>query len=75
MNEVRTDFLNATPTFLTGAATVFALSGFSPSFNTSPTETEADSRVLYTDWSIVGQDISMSLSKIEETNLESKNVK
>ncbi|MGK0310324.1 MAG: hypothetical protein ACJAYS_001168 [Lentimonas sp.] len=77
MNKNRTDLLHATPSFLTGAATVFAVSGFSPTFNRTETETEAetDSRAIYSDWSLVGQDISKSTFTIERKNLESKNAK
>lgn len=75
MNNNRTDFLYATPSFLAGAATVFAVSGFSPAFNRSASEIEADSRAIYSDWSIVGQDIARSTSIQERKNLESKNGK
>ena len=75
MNQARTDFLYATPSFLSGAATVFAVSGYSPSFNRSMTESEADSKAIYSDWSMVGQDIATSASTLERKNLESKSTK
>jgi hypothetical protein len=73
MNKAKTDFLYATPSFLTGAATVFAVSGFSPTFNRSNTELEADSRAIYSDWSLVGQDIATAVSALERKNIEPKN--
>jgi hypothetical protein len=72
MNNNSTDFLYATPSFLAGAATVFAVSGCSSTFNRSTSETEADSRAIYSDWSLVGQDIARSTSTLERKNLESK---
>lgn len=75
MNESRTDFLYATPTFLSGAATVFAVSGFSHRYNRSSTEFEADSRAIYSDWSLVGQDIGTSTSSLVKKALESENAK
>lgn len=75
MNDVRTDFLYTTPTFLTGAATVFSVSGFSPTFNRYATEAEADFRAIHSDWSLVGQDIAKSTSTLKSKYLESKNTK
>lgn len=75
MNDERTDFLYATPTFLSGAATVFAVSGFSPQYNRSSSEIEADSIAIYSDWALAGQDIHYAATALEGKSLESKSSK
>ncbi len=57
MGRITTDFLYSTPTFLSGAATVFNLAGGSFEFNRSESECAADIRALRNDFQMVGQDI------------------
>jgi hypothetical protein len=57
MNELKSHFLIATPSFVSGAARLLDLYGVYDSYNTSRTEGEADAKALYSDWRIVGQDI------------------
>ena len=57
MNRLRTDFLFARPSFLSGFARVLDLFGVFDSYNQSRTPEEADAKAMYSDWRIVGQDI------------------
>ncbi len=57
MNDARTDFLFAAPSFLSGSARLFDLAGSYDAYNTSSSELEADQRALLADWRVVGQDI------------------
>lgn len=57
MNNVRSDFLFSTPSFISGFARVLDLYGTYDVYDTSSTEREADFRALSSDWHVVGQDI------------------
>ena len=57
MNRLRTDFLFARPSFLSGMARVLDLFGVFDSYNESRSTEEADARAMYADWRVVGQDI------------------
>ena len=65
MGTTRTDFLTATPSVLTGAATVFAIAGGFYSYNTSPTPEAADALAMQQDWAMVAQDIRNTLADPE----------
>lgn len=54
---MRTDFLFAQPSLLTGIARLFDLCGLLDDYNHSRTEQEADARGLYSDWRITGEDL------------------
>lgn len=54
---MRSDFLFATPAFISGASRVLDLYGTYDVYNASPTEREADYKALLSDWRIVGRDI------------------
>ncbi len=56
-SRMRTDFLFATPTFLSGVASVFDLFGSLDWYNHSRTGKEADTEALYSDYRMIGQDI------------------
>ena len=58
---MQTDFLVARPSFWTGAARVLDLFGLFDRYNISRTPFEADARALYSDWSIIGQDIRQAM--------------
>lgn len=66
MNEVRTDFLFADESFLTGMGTVMDLAGSSTEFNTSETSEEADKKAIFSDWSMIGKDISNSIEQFKK---------
>lgn len=51
---MRTDFLFAMPSFLSGAARTLDLYGQFDEYNESPSEDMADAKALYCDWRMVG---------------------
>ena len=55
--DVQTGFLFATPSFVSGLARVFDLFGQFDVYNTSETPDIADSKAIYCDFKIVGQDL------------------
>jgi len=57
-NQNVTDYLFATPTFLSGVARVFDLGCQFDSYNVSPDPEEADARAIFSDWLAVGMDIA-----------------
>ena len=65
MKEVRTDFLFADESFLTGMASVLDIGGSSTRFNTSDTASEADAKALNNDWAMIGNDIKNAVSSFE----------
>lgn len=58
MGPLRTDFLFARPSFLSGFARILDVFGLFDSYNSSRTGKEADARALYSDWSMTGKDIA-----------------
>jgi len=67
---MQTDFLFATPDFLSGFAAVLDIGGTLVNYNVSRDEREADLRALASDWAMVGEDIQYSVEKFEkEQNL------
>lgn len=63
--DLRTDFLFALPSFLSGVGRICDLWGVFDSYNTSSTQGEADTWALYSDWRITGQDLRDAM--IDET--------
>jgi hypothetical protein len=57
IEEVRTDFLFAQPSFWSGLGRWLDLSGKFDSYNVSPSGETADAFALYSDWRIVGQEL------------------
>jgi acetylornithine/succinyldiaminopimelate/putrescine aminotransferase len=68
MNEFTDDtgFLFAEPTFLSGIASLFDLSGSLVVYNESKTGQEADRRALASDWAVVGKDIRTAAKTLVE---------
>jgi hypothetical protein len=58
LKKVQSDFLFASPSFASGIATTFDLWGQFTAYNTSATPAEADANAIFSDWAVVGQDIS-----------------
>ena len=54
---VRSDFLFAEPSFLSGVARILDVGGTFDGYNISRDGLQADARALYADWRIVGQDL------------------
>ncbi len=63
--RVRSDFLFATPSFVSGAARLLDLYCLFDSYNSSSTEREADYRAILSDWRVVGQDILSAMREFE----------
>jgi hypothetical protein len=61
----RTDFLFATPSFLTGAGRSIDLGAWleQSAYNYSRTPAEADARAIASDWAVVGKDLSRAMTK------------
>ena len=55
--DVQTGFLFATPSFVSGVARVLDFFGQFDAYNTSETPGIADSKALYCDFRVVGQDL------------------
>ena len=63
--NLRTDFLYARPSWLSGLARVLDLFGVFDSYNESRNPREADARAMYSDWRIVGQDIAWCVHRFD----------
>lgn len=63
--KIKTDFLFAQPSLVSGAARVFDLWGQFDEYNRSETPAEADARALAADWMLVGQDIADAIEAHE----------
>ena len=63
---MRTDYLFATPSFLTGVARLLDLSGRFGVYNDSADEAVADARAIYSDWRMVGQDLAGAMTVVVE---------
>ena len=66
MGTVRTDFLTADSTFLTGVASAVNLAGNFYGFNYSRNGQEADAKALRSDFGMVGKDIADSMAKADD---------
>lgn len=62
---MRTDHLFALPSVWSGAARVLDLFGVFDTYNDSPSDALADSRAIYSDWHMVGQDLADAMVKVE----------
>jgi len=63
-----TDFLFATPTYLSGAASAFKLAGNFYDYNSSETGEEADYKAIANDFNIIGNDLKGAMSTIMDNN-------
>jgi len=59
------DFLAATPSFLSGMARVLDMFGVFDKYNRSTTPELVDSRAIYGDWQMVGKDLSAAIALFE----------
>lgn len=62
---MRTDYLFAAPSFLSGAARLLDLSGRFDVYNDSDDEALADARAIYSDWRMVGQDLAGAMMVVD----------
>jgi hypothetical protein len=65
IKNVKTDFLFAQPSFMSGAARTLDLWGGLDDYNSSETPFEADEKAIAADWLVVGQDISDAIRQNE----------
>jgi len=56
--RLQTDWLVARPSFLSGVGSTFDLWGTMPIMNSFDSPEEADANAIFSDWAMVGQDIS-----------------
>lgn len=61
-----TDFLFAQPSMLTGFARLADLCGVMDDYNQSRTEAETDSRGLYSDFRIIGEDLLLAIQTAKD---------
>jgi hypothetical protein len=64
-NKVKSGFLYADPSFLSGAARAFDLYGLYDAYNASATPLEADARALAADWIVTGQDLQDAIDDFQ----------
>jgi len=64
-SRVKSDFLVAHPSLLSGGARLFDFYGQYDEYNVCPTEVEADAMATYSDWSIVGNDLHEAFDQYE----------
>lgn len=62
---MRTDYLFATPSFLSGVARLLDLSGRFDVYNDSDDAALADARAIYSDWRMVGRDLAGAMTVVE----------
>ena len=62
---MRTDHLFALPSVWSGAARVLDLFGVLDTYNESPSDALADSRAIYSDWRIVGEELASAMTRVE----------
>ena len=63
----RTDFVFASPSFLTGAGRVMDLGAAleHDNYNMSATPEEADARAIASDWQVVGRDLGQAIERVK----------
>lgn len=59
--KIKSDFLFAQPSFVSGVARVFDLWGQLDEYNRSESPSEADAKAIAADWFVVGQDIAEAI--------------
>ena len=64
-NKVKSGFLYADPSFLSGFAHTLDLHGLYDAYNASRTPIEADTRALAADWIVVGQDLQDAIDEFQ----------
>ena len=64
-NRVKTGFLYADPSFLSGVSRTLDLFGQYDQYNISRTPSEADQRAIAADWIVTGQDLVDAMDRFE----------
>ena len=65
MEKVKTDFLFAQPSLMSGASRVLDLWATFDDYNRSDTPFEADAKAIAADWIVVGQDVLDAIEQYE----------
>jgi hypothetical protein len=68
-NKVKSGFLYADPSFLSGFGRALDLHGLYDSYNASATPLEADTRALAADWIVVGQDLQDAMNEFQSEKI------
>jgi hypothetical protein len=63
--KVKSGFLYADPSFLSGLSRTLDLHGLYDAYNASATPVEADARALAADWIVVGQDLQDAVDEFQ----------
>ena len=63
-SKIKSGFLYADPSFLSGASRTLDLFGVYDAYNASQTPQEADARALAADWIVTGQDIQEAVETL-----------
>ena len=64
-SRVKSDFLVATPSFASGAGRLLDWYGLYDLYNVSRNGLEADTKAMFSDWRIVGQDVNDAMLEFE----------
>jgi hypothetical protein len=64
-SKIKSDFLFAQPSLLSGAARLVDFYALFDEYNISPTEVQADALAAFSDWAIVGKDLQEALQQYE----------
>lgn len=67
---MKTLFLAADSSALFGAARVLDLCAVFDKYNTSGSDEEADSKALFWDWAMVGEDLNKAINEFESTHIK-----
>jgi hypothetical protein len=66
-SRVESDFLVATPSFFSGAGRLLDWYGLYDLYNVSPNGQVADTKAMFADWRMVGQDLHDAMLTFEST--------
>jgi hypothetical protein len=67
VNRLKSDFLVAAPSLLSGAGRLLDWYGLYDAYNVSRNTQEADAKAMFSDWRIVGQDLDDAMVEFETT--------
>ena len=67
--KIQSDFLVASPSFISGVGRLLDWYGVYDFYNVSPTPREADAKAMFADWRIVGQDIRDAMLEFNSRQL------
>jgi hypothetical protein len=68
VNKLKSDFLVAAPSFASGAGRLLDWYGLYDSYNVSRDGREADTKAMFADWRMVGEDLNDAMVEFEATH-------